>query len=79
MSKSNKTLQYDYKKLVGKIAEVFGKQYLFAQKMGWSERTCCLKLNNKIEWKQSEILRACELLGITDAEICTYFFTQKVL
>ena len=75
----NRTINYDYSKISGKIVEVFGKQYAFAKAMGWSERTCCLKLNNKIEWKQSEILLASKLLGIKDNEIFTYFFTKKVL
>lgn len=76
---SGKIIQYDYNKLIGKIIEVYGKQYAFAKEMGWSERTCCLKLNNKIEWKQSEILKASELLHISNSEILTYFFTLKVL
>jgi hypothetical protein len=72
-------MSYDYSKLNGKIIEKFGKQYAFAKAIGWSERTCCLKLNNKIEWKQSEIMRACKLLGIPEVEMCTYFFTYEVL
>lgn len=69
---------YDYSKLNGKIIEKFGKQYAFAEAIGWSERTCCLKLNNKVEWKQSEIIGACKLLGIQESEICAYFFAYEV-
>jgi hypothetical protein len=72
-------MKYDYSKLNGKITEKYDKQYAFAIDMGWSERTCCLKLNNKVQWKQSEILKACKLLDIEEHEICTYFFAIKVL
>ncbi len=68
-------MAYDFRKLRGKIVEVFGNQYLFAEKMGWSERTCSLKLNGKIYWKQDEITRACKLLDICNSELQTYFFT----
>jgi hypothetical protein len=70
---------YDYRKLLGKVTEKFGKQYVFAKAIGWSERTCSKKLTGQIEWRQSEILKACELLDIADDEIATYFFTLKVL
>lgn len=69
---------FDYSKLNGKITEKYEKQYVFAKAMDWSERTCCLKLGNKVEWKQSEILAACKLLDINEAEIYIYFFTIKV-
>lgn len=69
---------YDYCKLKGKIIEVFGSQYLFAKKMGWSERTCSLKLNGKIFWKQNEITKACVLLNICDADLQGYFFKLNV-
>ena len=69
---------YDYKKLNGKIIEVCGTQAVFAEKMGLSERTISLKLNNKISWKQTEIQKAIGILGLSDEDIQTYFFTIKV-
>jgi hypothetical protein len=72
-------MAYDYRKLLGKIVEVFGKQYVFADKMDWSERTCSLKLCGKVEWKQSDISKACGILEIPINDISTYFFNQKVL
>jgi hypothetical protein len=71
-------MRYDYRKLIGKITEVYGKQYVFAEAIGWSERTCSLKLTGRIEWKQTEIMTACKLLNIVETEICAYFFTVKV-
>lgn len=69
---------YDYRKLNGRIVEICGTQAVFAEKMGLSERTISLKLNNKIAWKQSEIQKAVEILGIPDDEIQVYFFSKKV-
>ena len=71
-------MAYNYKKLLGKIVEVFGSQYEFAKAMNVSERSLSLKLNNKVNFKQPEITRACELLHITSAEISDYFFTEEV-
>ena len=71
---------YDYSKLNGRIVEIYGKggQKHFAQDMGWSSRTCSLKLNNHVFWNQREIDRALGLLHISRAEIDAYFFNLKV-
>ena len=71
-------MAYEYGKLIGRIIEVCGTRAEFAKQMGLSERTISLKLNGKIDWKQSEILKAVEILGIDDSEIQEYFFTLKV-
>ena len=67
-------MPYNYSKLLGRIVEKFGTQYKFAEAMGVSERTVSLKLNGRIDWKQSEIEKACEILNIGKSEICEYFF-----
>lgn len=69
---------YNYAKLNGKIVEVCGTQAKFAEKMNLSNRTMSLKLNNKVAFKQDEIKRAAEILGIGDNEISLYFFTLNV-
>ncbi|MGT2833378.1 hypothetical protein Javan249_0006 [Streptococcus phage Javan249] len=71
-------MAYDYSKLNGKIVERFKTQYNFANAMGLSERTVSLKLNNQRYWKNNEISKASELLGISDDEISLYFFDLKV-
>lgn len=71
-------MSYDYSKLTGKIKEVCGKQSEFAIKMGWSERTASLKLNCIRDWKQSEMEKACDILGFDIVEIPIYFFTPLV-
>lgn len=68
-------MSFNYAKLLGKIKEVYGTQGLFAEDMKMSERTLSSKLNNRHAWKQSEIIKACELLGISNEKIHLYFFT----
>lgn len=71
-------MAYEYRKLLGRITECCGSQANFAKAMGLSERSISLKLNCKIGFKQDEIRRACEILGVTAMEIPAYFFTMKV-
>lgn len=68
----------DYKKLKLKIKEVFDTQKAFAEAMGWDVSTLNLRLNNKVEWKSTEIVKACELLKIPLEDAHLYFFTPKV-
>lgn len=68
----------DYRKLLGRITEKLGTQARFAREMSLSERTVSLKLNGKIPFRQSEILRAAQVLSIGNEEISDYFFTQNV-
>lgn len=71
-------MSYDYDKLGGRIVEMFGTQYKFAEAMGISERSISLKLNGKVGFKQEEISRACQLLDISEDKISEYFFKRKV-
>lgn len=71
-------MSYSYKKLLGKIVEVFGTQAKFAEAMHLSERSVSLKLNCKVEWKQSEMLDASRLLKFPPEQIPIYFFTSEV-
>lgn len=49
---------FDYSKLLGRIKEKFGSNSNFALSMKISERSMSLKLNNKVEWKQNEIINS---------------------
>lgn len=71
-------MSFDYSKLSGRIVEKYGTQMNFADAIGLSERSVSLKLNSKIGWKQSEIMRICEALEIGIDEIPDYFFADKV-
>lgn len=71
-------MQFNYSALNGKIVEKFGSQYAFSYAMGLSERSLSLKLNAKVGWKQTEIVKACELLSIPLEELQIYFFNFEV-
>lgn len=71
-------MAFDYNKLRGRIVELFGNQGEFAKAMNWSERTLSLKMNGKVSWKQTDIVKAVELLKLSDNDIKPYFFTLKV-
>ena len=71
-------MSYDYSKLLGRITEKMGTQAKLANAMNISERTCSLKLNGKIPFKQTEIVQACQVLEIADCDIPSYFFNLKV-
>ena len=71
-------MEFDYRKLLGKIKEVFGKQSAFAVAMDMSERSLSLKLTNQRYFKMPEIMAAINLLGLRTDDIPDYFFTVKV-
>ena len=68
----------DYRRLKGKIEEVFGTRANFAKALGIHPSTLSAKLNEKSIWKSKEIDKACELLNIPLVEAHLYFFTLKV-
>ncbi len=70
-------MNFNYAKLRGRIREIFGAEYKFAQAMKLSRQSLAKKLNNKVEFTQKEIKRAIELLHIPPEEITLYFFTPK--
>ena len=71
-------MSMDYSKLRGKIIEKYQTQGNFANEINLSERSLSLKLNGIIDWKQTEIVKAVDLLGIPMQEIDQYFFKTKV-
>jgi len=72
-----KEVLFDYSKLRGKIKEVFGTQSAFSEAMNMSHVSLSEKLNNKVQFGQKEIDKACDLLQISKEEIPIYFFTPK--
>jgi hypothetical protein len=69
---------FDYSKLRGRIREKFKTESAFGTAIGLSHNSLSKKLNGKIMFVQNEIDKAIVLLEIPDAEISTYFFTEKV-
>lgn len=72
-------MMFDYKKLYGKIKEVFGTQEAFAEAMGMSRTAVNARLKQTVEWKTPEIAKACELLGIPLCDVHIYFFSFESL
>ncbi len=71
-------MNFNYNKLKGSIREKYGKQEDFAAAMGIGLSTLNLKLNNKAEWTQEEMMVAMNLLETPLTEIQDYFFSQLV-
>lgn len=71
-------MEYDYSKLLGRIVECVGTQKELAQKIGLSEHSVSMKLNNQRGWKQKEIRKIAEVLQIPSSEIAAYFFVERV-
>lgn len=70
---------FDYGALRGKIREKFTRQSDFAAALGIAPSTLSKKLNNSSEWGHTEIVRACELLGIALEDSAAYFFVLLVV
>ena len=68
----------DFSRLSGKIVEKYGTQYNFAIAIGLSVRSLSLKLNKRVGWRDEEIERAVQLLGLDINDIPAYFFTKAV-
>lgn len=71
-------MNYDYRKLKGKIKEKYETQAEFSKALCIGESTLNLKLNNKTEWSQEEMVKALDLLGESKSKLKEYFFTHKV-
>lgn len=71
-------MAYDYSKLRGRIKEKFGTQENFAAALKLSSTALSQRLNNVNKFTQDEIVLACHLLQIRDADAFDYFFTRKI-
>ena len=69
-------MAFNYSKLSGRIVEIFGTRYRFADEMGWSERTLSLKMQGRRPWKQADICRAIKLLKLIDV-FYIFFYTRS--
>lgn len=70
-------MKYDYSKLKGRIKEVCGSEREFANQMDTTDRTMWAKLNNRSDWKQSEIAKAVEVLNLEQKDILEYFYKEQ--
>ncbi len=71
-------MAFDYRRLRGKIKEVFGTQDNFAKALGIGRVSLSQRLNNLLDFSQEEIHKSCDILGIKQEELPLYFFTLQV-
>ena len=70
--------EMDYSKLEGKIVEIYKTRKAFAEAMGVTPATINQRLSGAIEWKTSDMVKACRLLSIPLDKMHIYFFALKV-
>nr|WP_302469127.1 DUF739 family protein [Intestinimonas massiliensis (ex Afouda et al. 2020)] len=70
--------QYDYSKLLGRMRECGYTQEKLAKCLGISECSLNLSLNNKRNFRQDEMLKVGELLGVPASKLQCYFFAHKL-
>lgn len=69
-------MSFNYDKLLGLMREKKITQQELAKQIGNTTATLNLKLNNKARFKQTEIIKICEVLDISENDIVAYFFAQ---
>lgn len=74
-----KAYAFDYGKLRGRIVEKFKTQDNFSKEMDYDRSSLNLKLNNKRQFSQSEIIQFCDALSIPYEQIPAYFFANVVV
>lgn len=67
--------KYQYRKLIGRIVEVYGTRKAFAEALGLSENSLSLKLNGKTGFSQDDIIEWSKLLNISQDEYGSFYFT----
>lgn len=68
----------DYSLLRGKIKEKLKNEYVLAERLNCSKATLSKKLNDEVDFTQTEIENVCTILEIERIDISSYFFTSKV-
>lgn len=68
------TCEYQYRKLIGRIVEVYGTRKAFAKAIGLSENSLSLKLTGKTGISQEDIIEWSKLLNIPQAEYGSFYF-----
>lgn len=71
-------MSIDYSLLKERMKKKGMNQKQLAILVGVSEGQMCKKLSGEYVFKQTEILKICEILEIEAIEISLYFFTEKV-
>lgn len=70
-------LEFDFSKLLGRMREKGESQRSLAAAIGMDKSTFNLKIRNRSEFTQCEIILICNKLSIPYAQIHLYFFQLK--
>lgn len=72
-------MEFDFRKLIGRIVEKFGTRRAFCEYVGVPESVLSYRLANKTRFTMDEIYRyiQADCLDIPVEEIGVYFFTPK--
>lgn len=70
-------MSFNYSKLRGRIIEMYGSQKKFAKEIGIADETLSRKMQGKVYFRQDEIYKIANLLGIKMEQIDIYFFANK--
>ena len=74
----SKRYNYDYSRLKDRIAKKYGTLTKFSAAMDCNVSTMSMRLTNRAEWPQGDIIKAKELLRISNRDIGAFFYTTKV-
>lgn len=67
-------MRYEYRKLRGRITEIFGTQAAFALALGLSKNSVSKKLTGKTEFSQSDVEQWAKLLNIQRSDYGEFFY-----
>lgn len=70
--------EYDYSRLLGRMREKGYTQEKLAKALGISETSLNHRLNNKLNFRQDEIVTASDILMIPRQKLEDYFFADKL-
>ena len=70
--------EYDYSRLLGRMREKGYTQEKLAKALGISETSLNHRLNNKLNFRQDEIVTARDILLIPRQKLDDYFFADKL-
>lgn len=70
-------MYFEHDKLRGRMAERGYNIRMLAKEIGIHENTLSNKLYSNTFFTQYEIVMICKVLGISDAEIPTFFFVHR--
>lgn len=69
-------MEFDYRKLKGRIVEKVGTLGTMAELLGVSRASMSNKLHGRSEFSHTDIIKCVEVLGINPDDIGEFFFSE---